>query len=246
MKVVLSKYAGFCPGVKNADKTVNSLIENSRDNSRIFTLGSLIHNRIYNAELEKRGVSSIDYSDIERIYYQDIDRPMTVVIRTHGITKDKYLWLLDFAKQHGNFEVVDATCPYVKKIHKIAEENTSHDTYFLLFSDPKHPEAEGIMSYANGEKKAFSSLKEIVNLDFNGKTPILCSQTTQNLLEFKKIKLFLEKVCTNAIFFDTICSVTENRQNEAIDIAKDADFMIVIGGKDSSNTKKLYDLCKEL
>ena len=99
------------------------------------------------------------------------------------------------------------------------------------------------MSYANGEKLAFSSIAELSACDFHNKTPILCAQTTQNLVEFKKNRKFLENLCTNAIFFDTICSVTENRQNEAIRIAKESDLMIVIGGHESSNTHKLYDLC---
>ena len=99
------------------------------------------------------------------------------------------------------------------------------------------------MSYAKGDKFAFSSLDELKSIDLHGKTPILCAQTTQNLVEFQKIKNFLKKVCTNTKIFDTICNVTENRQNEAIKIAENSDVMIVIGGRESSNTHKLYDLC---
>ena len=101
------------------------------------------------------------------------------------------------------------------------------------------------MSYAKGKKKAFSSLDELADVDLGDKIPILCSQTTQNLVEFKKIKKIFEKLYTNAIFFDTICSVTENRQNEAAKIAKESDLMIVIGGHESSNTNKLYELCSK-
>ena len=243
MTVRLSKYAGFCSGVKRADKVIMQLCDSGTANNRIYTLGHLIHNRIYNEDLEKKGVKSVDFKDVENTYLENPEKPMTLVIRTHGITKEENEALSQLEERYPNFKLQDATCPFVKKIHKIAEENTNDSTFFLLFCDPGHPEAIGIMSYANGEKLAFSDLTQLENVDFNNKTPILCSQTTQNLVEFKKIKKFLEKVCTNAIFFDTICSVTENRQNEAIRIARESDLMIVIGGHESSNTHKLFDLC---
>ena len=243
MQFILSEHAGFCPGVRNADKTVSRLI-NSIDGHRIFTLGHLIHNRLYNLDLEASGVRSIEIDEVEKEFLSNVDVPMTVVIRTHGITLDMENRLKDLQEKYPLLSVVDATCGYVKRIHKIAEENTGDNTFFLLYCNPKHPEAIGIMSYAAGEKLAFSSLSEIESLDFGGKTPILCAQTTQNLVEFKKIKKFLKKLYTNAKIFDTICSVTEKRQNEAVDIAKRVDGMIVIGGRESSNTEKLYDLCK--
>lgn len=243
MQFILSEHAGFCPGVRNADKTVSRLI-NSIDGHRIFTLGHLIHNRLYNLDLEARGVRSIEIDEVEKEFLSNADVPMTVVIRTHGITLDVENRLKELREKYPLLSVVDATCGYVKRIHKIAEENTGNNTFFLLYCNPKHPEAIGIMSYATGEKLAFSSLSEIESLDFGGKTPILCAQTTQNLVEFKKIKKFLKKLYTNAKIFDTICSVTEKRQNEAVDIAKRVDGMIVIGGRESSNTEKLYDLCK--
>lgn len=246
MNITLSKYAGFCPGVKKADEMIRSLISGRDPQERIYTLGNLIHNRIYNDSLLDLGVRSISFAEVESVYHMDSEKPMTLMIRTHGITKEECEWLKEFELANGNFRLIDATCPYVKKIHNIASENTSDDTFFLLFCNPNHPEAIGTMSYAKGSKLAFSSLSEIENLNLDGKTPILCSQTTQNLVEFKKIKNFLEKVYTNTKIFDTICSVTENRQNEAIEIAKSSDYMIVVGGKDSSNTHKLFDLCSEV
>ena len=243
MNYTLSKHAGFCPGVKGADKAVMSAITEKKQ--RVFTLGKLIHNRLYNEKLEEYGVYATEIDDVEKHYLEDENTPMLLVIRTHGITKETEDYLLELKKKYGNFDYLDATCPFVKKIHRIARENTNERTVFLLYSDPRHPEAEGTMSYANGTKYAFSSLEELEKLNFDGKTPILCAQTTQNLVEFKKIKNFLKKVCTNTKIFDTICNVTENRQNEAIEIAKNSDIMLVIGGKDSSNTHKLYDLCLE-
>ena len=245
MKINLSKFAGFCPGVRRADETVRECIKNEKVGERIYTLGHLIHNRLYNEELESIGVSSIDFDEVEGIYRSAPEKPMTLIIRTHGITKEKNDFLLRLDKENEGFKVIDATCPFVKKIHKIAKENTSDDTCFLLYCDPNHPEAVGTMSYAKGEKVAFSSLEELEAYPLGDKLPILCAQTTQNLVEFKKIKKFLKNLCTNAKIFDTICSVTENRQNEATKIAKESDLMIVIGGRESSNTHKLYDLCSK-
>ena len=223
MKINLSKFAGFCPGVRKADETVRRILAKQTSDARVFTLGHLIHNRIYNEELAALGVSSISFDEVENRYSQNPDAPMTLVIRTHGITKEQFSFLTEFERMHKNFSLVDATCPFVKKIHKIATENTSDNTCFLLFADPTHPEVIGTMSYANGDKLAFSSLRELESYDLRNKLPILCSQTTQNLVEFKKIKKFLKNLCTNAKIFDTICSVTENRQYEATKIAKESD-----------------------
>lgn len=243
MNITVSDFAGFCPGVKRAESAVERAIESAKDGERIFTLGHLIHNRHFNEALSARGVKSISIDEISHIYESDPSLPMTVIVRTHGIVKDDSDFLREFEKEHPNFSVIDATCSYVKKIHRLAEENTGTDTYFLLYCTPGHPEALGIMSYAQGSKLAFSSVEELSDIDMTGKIPILCSQTTQNLAEFEKIKKFLKKVYTNSIFFDTICSVTETRQVEAVKLASSADTMFVIGGKDSSNTGKLYDLC---
>ena len=245
MEIILSKNAGFCPGVRNADKALKDIIGVKSDEERIYTLGKLIHNQSYVDDLKKKGVNIISIDELENVFYSSTDTPMTVATRTHGVTKEVNERLLLLEKREKNFKSVDLTCPYVKKIHKIAEDNTDEQsTVFLLYCDKNHPEAIGTMSYAKGEKYAFSSIEELKSINFEGKTPILCAQTTQNLVEFKKIKKFLENLCTNAKIFDTICSVTENRQTEALQVAKASDLMIVIGGKDSSNTHKLYDLCR--
>jgi len=245
LEITLSKNAGFCPGVRRADEGVRRLLSSNDNNSLIFTLGPLIHNGVYVKSLEEKGVHSINISDVERIVSENPGKRLTFVIRTHGIPKSAEDHLYSLAEQHEGVNIVDFTCPFVKRIHKIADENTNENTYFLLFGDAKHAESIGAISYARGEKIIFSSIDELKSIDFNGKIPILCAQTTQNLLQFIKIKFFLQKLCTNAIFFDTICSVTENRQYEAIELAKKSDAMIVIGGKDSSNTEKLYNLCRE-
>ncbi len=245
MNIRLSKNAGFCPGVKRADDSIRRLIENKSENETIYTLGTLIHNRLYNDELASLGVRTVSFDEVSALSKNEPDRLHTLVIRTHGIPKNEEAVLRSLEAEYQNFRVVDMTCPSVKRIHRIASEQTNDNTCFLLFCNPTHPEAIGILSYAHGEKHAISSPDDLAQLDFTNKIPILCSQTTENLELFAKIKKILKNLCTNAIFFDTICSVTENRQNEAIRIAKDSDLMIVIGGKDSSNTHKLYELCKK-
>ena len=242
MQIIFSKNSGFCPGVKKAHNFIKKLIsEKAYDN--VYTLGNLIHNRNYISQLESEGVFSVDFDRLKDIL-ANTEKKIAVVIRTHGVTKEESEYLAAIKETNANVDVFDMTCHHVKAIQQIAAENTSDDTVFLLFSTPMHPEAIGIMSYAKGEKYAFSSLEELKGIDFLNKKLILCSQTTQNSEEFKKIKKFLKKLYTNAIFFDTICIVTEKRQSEAIELAQRCDAMIVIGGRDSSNTRKLYDLCR--
>ena len=245
MNITVAKGSGFCPGVKRADAEITRLINERKLNERIFTLGHLIHNRIYNESLAALGVRSVTLTEIKEILDDGEESPTTLVIRTHGITKEIHSQLMALADSHPNFTVIDMTCPSVKRIHKIADENTNECTYFVLFGSHDHPESQGIISYAYGKKAIITSYKEATALDLEGKIPILCSQTTQNLLEFIKIKKFFKKLYTNAKIFDKICNVTENRQNEAIRLANKSDVMIVVGGKDSSNTEKLYKLCRE-
>ncbi len=244
MNITLSKNAGFCPGVRRADVAIRKLISERADGERIFTLGKLIHNRIYNEELEALGVPSVHISELEDILKSSRGEKITVVIRTHGITKEENRTLDSLCEKYSNLTVRDMTCPSVKKIHKIAEENTADDTCFYLFCNKTHPEALGIISYAKGEKYMISSPEELSAHEITEKKPILCSQTTENLGIFTEIKKIFRKLYTNAKIFDTICNVTENRQNEAIEIAKNSDLMIVIGGKDSSNSRKLAELCE--
>ena len=241
MKITLSENAGFCPGVRRADNEIRSLIEKG---GKIFTLGELIHNRIYTDELKALGVDSVDIDAFEKIANSSPTEKITIVIRTHGVTVEILDRLRKITAENPNVSICDLTCPYVKRIHKIADEKTGEDTVFYLFCDKEHPEAIGIMSYAHGEKHAITSKDELKTIDTKGKIAILCSQTTQNLLEFEQIKKIFKKVYTNTQIYDTICSVTENRQNDAVILSKKNDAMIVIGGKQSSNTERLYNLCK--
>ena len=245
--VTLAKNAGFCFGVKRAADMTESLL--STPGLRIFTLGDLIHNRVYLASLAERGGVSIGFDKVEEIARStETEGPAALVIRAHGIPREQNERLNELAVRYPAFRVYDMTCPNVKKIHKIAAENTGDDTFFLLYGAPDHPEPVGIMSYAKGKKAIFTSPEELERILQNdppaGKRLVFASQTTQNLPLWKKTQKIIQKLYTNSIFFDTICSVTENRQKEAIELAKQSDCMIVIGSKESSNTRHLFDLCR--
>ena len=249
-KITVAKNAGFCFGVKRATDTIEKRCADP-DAPRLFIIGELIHNGIYNRQLRERGVSIIGVEDAERIAHEsDLIGPCEVYIRTHGIPKPDEEKLRALERYHSNFKVVDMTCPFVKRIHKIADQNTTEDTLFLLLGSHRHPEAEGILSYAKGEKEVFSTLEELEkslkNRQNDKKTTFFAAQTTQNSIEFTKCKKFLQKVCTNPIFFDTICNVTQDRQKEIQSLASESDAVIVIGGRESSNTAKLFELSRGL
>ena len=245
MNIILSEYGGFCPGVKRADKEIRRLLREKSSDERVYIIGPLIHNDIYNRELEAFGANIISFNCIKKII-EDKSLIHNFVIRTHGITKEQNDALLKFVSENDNVKFTDLTCPSVKRIHDVASEKTNDDTFFIHFGNANHDEAIGNISYAKGKKVIVSSIEDIKSLALGEKTPILCSQTTQNLWEFKKIKNFLKKDYTNSIFYDTICSVTENRQTEAIKIAEQSDVMIVVGDKSSANSNRLYELCKSV
>ena len=245
MRTVLAKSSGFCPGVKRADERIRELIAARPDSGEIYVLGHLIHNRIYNERLESYGVHFISERDIAKTIANNPDKHIDFVIRTHGVSLETEQLLFTLAESNKNVSVHNLTCPFVTRIHRIAKENTDGSTVFLLFGDKDHPENVGTISYANGEKHVFLTEDELQSIDFTEKSPILCSQTTQNIVIFEKNKKILKNLCTNALIYDKICSVTENRQNEAIELSSKSDVMIVIGGRDSSNTRKLYEICSK-
>ena len=200
MEIILSKNAGFCPGVRRADREVMRLVKDKQDNQLVFTLGKLIHNGIYVSQLEELGVRAIEIDELDKILLDNPDKKISLVIRTHGITLEVEERLLALAKENPRLNLVDMTCPSVKKIHKIADTESGEGRFFILFGSPTHPESLGIISRARGDKAIITCLEELQKLDFQGKVPILCAQTTQNLLQFIQIKKFLKKLYTNAIF----------------------------------------------
>jgi len=253
MEITVAKNAGFCFGVKRATESLERAIDNGSAGERIFTLGTIIHNDTYNAMLKSKGVRVTSIEEAEQLAKSaDANSPVTVFIRAHGIPKQDEELLRTLAEKYPYFKYVDCTCPYVKKIHDIAKKQSSEDNIFILLGAKEHPEVVGIMSYFEHEKYVFASADEFEEalqnwlfVKMNNKTPILATQTTQKLSEWRKAQKVSKKVCTNALIFDTICSVTDRRQKEAAALAAECDLMIVIGGKESSNTAKLFAVCKE-
>ena len=240
----VARYGGFCFGVSRAVTAVEKLTEGC-EKGRIFTLGNIIHNPTVVSDLKEKGVVSVSSQDIQSIFEKtDKDNPSTVVIRTHGVEKHISDTLERLAEQNPYFHVMDCTCPYVQKIHKIVSENSKEDAVTLIFGDGDHPEVLGIQSYAKGRTFVFSTAeqleREIIPKLGKNSDIIMVSQTTQKLSEWKKCQKILNLVFNKAIIFDTICSVTENRQTEAKELAERSDVMIVVGGRESSNTNKLY------
>ncbi len=234
MKVTVAKTAGFCFGVNRAVEIVNSLAQND---SKVCTLGPIIHNKEMVEELRGKGVFSID----ELSEASSFD---TVVIRSHGVSKDVYDSL-----ETMSCEVVDATCPFVSKIHRIVAKAGENNKTVLIAGDKNHPEVMGIVGHCKGECYTFKNEEELQNaldlmLNKNIKDICVVAQTTFDITLFEKCLKILKKVYTNAEIFDTICNATSERQTEAATLSKSSDCMIVIGDKHSSNTCKLFSICK--
>ena len=230
-KIILAETAGFCFGVDRAVNLVYSLVN---DGKKVCTLGPIIHNAQLVGDLEQRGVKIIDSID-------ECPDGYMVVVRTHGVEKS----VIDDI-ENKNIDYVDATCPFVKKIHRIVKKFDS-SVPVLVAGDVNHPEVIGIRSYCNGKSFVFKNdeeLQKILQNDYIDKNEkIICvSQTTFSLEEWKKCEKIIKKVCTNCEIFDTICNATADGQNEAYEISKKSDAMIVIGGRHSSNTCKLRDV----
>ena len=253
MEITVAKNAGFCFGVKRATDSLENAIANREGRGRIYTLGTLIHNDTYNEMLREAGTTVIKFADAEKIAKEASEEsPATVFIRAHGIPKNEDEALREYERENPFFKTIDCTCPFVKKIHKIAEKYSAPENVFLLLGEAEHPEVVGIMSYFEYDKYSFANSAELEREIENGllgkinnKTPILAVQTTQKLVEWKKCQEILQKLCTNTRIFDTICSATDERQREARELSQKSDVMIVIGGKESANTAKLYAVCKE-
>ena len=231
MKINLAKTAGFCFGVNRAVDLVYKLVDEGK---KVCTLGPIIHNAQLVADLESKGVKIIDSPS-------ECPEGYMIVVRTHGVEKS----VIDDIESR-KIEYVDATCPFVTKIHNIVKEQDS-DTVVLIAGDVNHPEVLGIRSYCKGKSYVFKNENELdvilQNPEFVKDKKIICvSQTTFSLKEWQKSKKILKRVCTNIDFFDTICNATSDRQLEAAELAKNSDAMLVIGGRHSSNTRKLQEV----
>lgn len=233
-KITLAKTAGFCFGVNRAVNLLEKMVENGE---KACTLGPIIHNPQVISHFENHGVRVIDCPD-------DCHANETLVVRTHGVEKA----VLSAVEESGR-PFLNATCPFVTKIHKIVRENSTPENVTFIAGDSRHPEVVGIRSYCNGRSFVFNSYEELLsiienhpNLDENGL--ILVSQTTFSTNSFKKCVKKIKMVYTNAVIFDTICSATEERQAEAQKLSLENDAMLIIGGRQSSNTAKLKAVCE--
>ena len=230
MEIVVAKTAGFCFGVKRA---VDAVYDEINRNTHIATFGKLIHNNTFTKELKSKGVEVVN--DIDSILPDT-----TLVIRTHGVGKN----IIDKMVQKG-IKYIDLTCPYVKKIHNIVHEYYENGYNIMIVGDKNHPEVIGINGWCDENAIIAYNINEI-NIDQIKQKPLcVVAQTTINRENFDEIINFAKNYCQNTVVFDTICSATKNRQEEAAQIAKQSDVMFVIGGKDSSNTMRLYEICKE-
>ena len=253
MSVEIAKEAGFCFGVKRATDRLEEAIA-KQSGERLYTLGPLIHNDVYNDWLSEQGVGITSISEVPKLADSATQAsPVRVFVRAHGIPRGDEELLASLAAKNPFFFYEDCTCPFVKKIHKIAQEHSAPENLFILSGYASHPEVVGILSYFDYDALTFETadafekaVSDGVFEKFREKTPILTAQTTQNLSEWKKSQEILKKLYTNRQIFDTICSVTENRQTEAAALSEKSDLMIVIGGKDSSNTAKLFGICKKI
>ncbi len=248
MTVTVARHAGFCFGVRRATEAVEAAIR--RGGSKIYTLGRLIHNDTYCATLAAAGVGEIRAEDVPAVCRRaEAGEAITVVIRAHGEVQSVLDTLAACAARAPSLTVLDCTCPFVEKVRRIARENAADGSRFYLLGTPDHPEVRGILSCAPGgivfrdaEELASILAEEPINPSISC---FVASQTTQNAREWKKSLKILKKLYTNARFFDTICNVTEERQEEAAFLAARCDAMIVIGGRNSSNTAKLYEVCRD-
>ncbi len=252
-RVIIGEGSGFCFGVKHAAELLTEKLKNKADGERVYTLGKLIHNDVYVNRLSDMGAMITTEDELETLASSATEKsPVTVFLRAHGVTEECEQRVKLLSENNPCFSYVDCTCINVKKIHKIAEENSSDENIFLLLGHPEHPETLGILSRFNGEKYVFSTADELKNAIENGdmgnlhkKTLVLAAQTTQKSVEWEKSKKLINLLYTKSKIFDTICSVTEFRQSRAADLSKKCDFTVVIGGRESSNTGKLYNICKE-
>ncbi|MCI9077515.1 MAG: 4-hydroxy-3-methylbut-2-enyl diphosphate reductase [Lachnospiraceae bacterium] len=232
MQVTVAKSAGFCFGVKRA---VDMAYTEAANGGRVYTLGPLIHNEQVVSDMERRGVNVVE--DIDSI---EEGEDVTIVIRSHGISKETAMKL-----KEKNVNIVDATCPFVSKIHHIVEEKSSEGYHIIVTGDAKHPEVQGVCGWCNNCADIIGSVEEAEKYS-NNKEQKICvvSQTTFNYKKFQDIVDILVKKRYDILVMNTICNATEERQTEAGTIARQSDAMLVIGGKHSSNTQKLFEICK--
>lgn len=233
MEVILAKSAGFCFGVKRAVEMVYQQIESGR---KIYTYGPIIHNEAVVKDLEDKGVTVLNGTE-----ELDEAAPGVVVIRSHGVDRSVYEAVGGFGH-----ETVDATCPFVKKIHDIVRKQSGEGRTIVIIGNAQHPEVKAICGWCSTRCVVVESVQEAQQFTAQPDEKIcLVSQTTFNYNKFQELVEIFQKKGYDIIVVNTICNATEERQTEAREIAQRVDVMIVIGGTHSSNSRKLYEICQK-
>ncbi len=235
MKITVAKTAGFCFGVKRAVETVYEQL-NDHPGVPIYTWGPIIHNEEVLADLEKKGVKTIDSLD----QIEQLEKGI-IIVRAHGISRDVFEKM-----QQPGVQVIDATCPFVKKIHRIVEQKSGEGHRIVVVGSGAHPEVQGIVGWSKTPAKVVESVEEAADYcPEEGKTVCIVAQTTFNYKKFKDVVEKISEKSYDSTAVDTICNATYERQREAAELAAQSDVMLVIGGKNSSNTQKLYEICRQ-
>ena len=238
MEILLAKSAGFCFGVQRAVDTAYK----HADEKNVYTYGQIIHNEEVVGDLAKHGVKILEDDELDQI------KDSKVIIRSHGAEKRVY----DILEKNGN-EIIDATCPFVKKIHNIVMDECGKGHTVIIIGDGKHPEVKGIMGWCMSEpvvigteEEAEKFVQSCLNGEYKPSENIsIVSQTTFNYRKFHNVVDIIRNKLYNVTAYKTICNATSVRQREAQEIASKVDAMIVIGGRNSSNTQKLYEISKK-
>lgn len=234
MELIVAENAGFCFGVKRAIDLAYETIE--KTNEEIYSIGPLIHNEIVTNDLKDKGLVILDKAeDIAALHNKK------VIIRTHGIEKQVYELL-----KNNNNEIIDLTCPFVRKIHDLVKEYSEKGYKIIVIGDREHPEVKGIVSYSVSPIYVVLSAADInnLNIDKNDKVFVVF-QTTTNAANAQKLVDILRDLFYNISLVNTICNATQNRQEEVKNLAESCGVMLIIGSKSSSNTKKLYEIAKK-
>ena len=239
MKVKIAKTAGFCFGVKRA---VDKVYEEITKGEKVYTYGPIIHNDEVVKDLESKGVIVVNTTD----ELKNLDKG-TIVIRSHGLEEKVYQEIEQY-KENGKakFSIVDATCPYVLKIHKVVREQSEQGRRIVIIGDQAHPEVQGIMGWCKTQPLVVRNTQEVAKINFSLEEKLcIVAQTTFNYKNFQELVEIIEKKGYDILVLNTICNATQERQTEAKELAKISDAMVVIGGKHSSNTRKLYEISKK-
>ena len=244
MEITVAKSAGFCFGVKRAVSLVYEETEKREAGEMrerpVYTIGPIIHNEIVVNDLRNKGVRVLG-DDLKRVEDGEPPEPgSTVIIRSHGIPKEMHE---NLSRQ--GLHVVDATCPFVRKIHDIVDEKSREGYAIVIIGDPSHPEVIGIRGWAGSDCYVVMTSDDIAKLKSIKKDRLcIVAQTTFNFRKFQELVEIIGKLGYDVVVMNTICNATRERQIEAMELAGSSDVMLVIGGHNSSNTQKLFDICR--